>query len=106
MTTTAILETTKSWASQCFRPEAGQLEVSEKPAPPPFVDLPSDSADRTGVFLGLKHVDGGELQILNMAVDSSGHPSLQATRPMPMSTPATGCSVSWQRALKRTRQLL
>ena len=63
MTTTAILETTKSWASQCFRPEAGQLEVSEKPAPPPFVDLPSDSADRTGVFLGLKHVDGGELQI-------------------------------------------
>lgn len=63
MTTTAILETTKSWASQRFTPEAGHLEVSEKPAPPPFVDLPSDSADRSGVFLGLKHVDGAEMQI-------------------------------------------
>lgn len=63
MTMTEILETTRSWASQRFTPEAGQLEVSEKPAPPPFVDLPSDSADRSGVFLGLKHVDGGELQI-------------------------------------------
>lgn len=63
MTTTEILETAKSWASQRFTPEAGQLEVSEKLTPPPFVDLPSDSADRSGVFLGLKHVDGRELQV-------------------------------------------
>jgi hypothetical protein len=69
MTETEILETTRSWASQRFAPEAGQLEVSEKPEPPPFVDVPSDSADRSGVFLGLKHVDGAELQVW---VPSSG----------------------------------
>jgi hypothetical protein len=58
-----VLETIRNWANGRFTAESGQLEVAEKPAPPPFVDLPSDSADRSGVFLGLKHVDGGELQI-------------------------------------------
>jgi hypothetical protein len=67
MTNSELLETTRSWASQRFAPEAGQFEVSEKPAAPPFVDLhagmPSAPADPSGVFFGLKHVDGAELQV-------------------------------------------
>lgn len=59
-----ILEITRDLASKRFTPDAGQLEIAEKPAPPPFVDVqPALAADRSGVFFGLKHVDGGELQI-------------------------------------------
>jgi hypothetical protein len=62
-----VLETIRNWANGRFTAESGQLEVAEKSSPPPFVDthdgLGAAPADPSGVFFGLKHVDGGELQI-------------------------------------------
>lgn len=67
MNKSEILEVIRQWAAGRLTAAAGQFEASEQPAAPPFVDLhagmPSAPSDPSGVFFGLKHVDGAELQV-------------------------------------------
>jgi predicted ATP-binding protein involved in virulence len=67
MNKSLILETVRSWADNRFTDAAGEREVSERGAPPPFVDvragLPDTRSDVSGILFGLQAEPDKSLQI-------------------------------------------
>lgn len=67
MNKSLILDTVQIWSANRFTSDAGQIEISERQTPPPFVDvragLPGKPADLSGVFFGLQAEPTKSLQI-------------------------------------------